>query len=229
MLSESCRRVRDESIGRTRAVPLRAPIFWSQPRPNGPLRFFAFTPGLLNGAVNGYSRRRVLDSSVKTTVPIAVTECGPTGIRVTADDGAAGPEESRKAPVRRADVPTSAHGRKEGKRFPITFFLVDAFVILRLGFETQRNYAARRTFIVAMALDEEASNAPTRVQVPRPSSQRARAPRSRAGLASAACPSRNTRPRRADNPYNAQTPRRRLLHRHLSKSPPPSRSAYRDG
>lgn len=127
---------------------------------NGPLDFFAYhTWDFLNGAVNGYfTALDLLDSYGKTTVPIAVTEFGPTwefGLTGGAMEPAWEPQETAQgaAFVAQTYSDIAQRAAQQGKRFPITFAWWTLSSVFDEGFEDPADYAAEANpFIGAMGL-----------------------------------------------------------------------------
>ena len=127
---------------------------------NGPLDFFAYhTWDFLNGAVNGYfTALDLLDSYGKNTVPIAVTEFGPTwefGLTGGTREPAWEPQETNQGAAFVAQVYSDIARRvaQEGRRFPVTFAWWTLSDVFDEGFEDQADYAAEANpFIGAMGL-----------------------------------------------------------------------------
>ena len=127
---------------------------------NGPLDFFAYhTWDFLTGAVDGYfSTLDLLDSYGKNTVPIAVTEFGPTwefGLTGGTREPAWEPQETTQGAAFAAQTYSDIAVRcaKDGKRFPITLAWWTLSDIFDEGFEDQNDYAAEaKPFIGAMGL-----------------------------------------------------------------------------
>ncbi len=127
---------------------------------NGPLDFFSYhTWDFLNGAVNGYfTALELLDSNGRNTVPIAVTEFGPTwefGLRGTAMEPAWEPQETNQGAAFVAQTYSNIAQRcaQENKRFPITFAWWTLSDIFDEGYEDQADYALeQQPFMGAMGL-----------------------------------------------------------------------------
>jgi xylan 1,4-beta-xylosidase len=131
---------------------------------NSPLDFFTFhTWSFIDGAVNGYFQGlELLDSYGKTTVPIAVTEFGPTwefGLRGVM--GTAGaepqwePQETAQGAAFVAQVYSNIAQRcaAEGKRFPITYAWWTLSDVFDEGYEDDGDYVLEdNPFIGAMGL-----------------------------------------------------------------------------
>jgi len=127
---------------------------------SGPLDFFSYhTWAFLDGAVGGYTTALdLLDSYGKNTVPIAVTEFGPTwefGLTGGEMEPAWEPQETHQGAAFVAQVYSDIARRagKDGKRFPLTFAWWTLSDVFDEGFEDSGDYAAEeKPFIGAMGL-----------------------------------------------------------------------------
>jgi xylan 1,4-beta-xylosidase len=127
---------------------------------NGTLDFFTYhTWDFLNGAVNGYfTALDLLDSYGRNTLPIAVTEFGPTwefGLRGTADEPAWEPQETNQGAVFAAQTYSDIAQRcaQQQKRFPITFAWWTLSDVFDEGYADQADYVLeQQPFIGAMGL-----------------------------------------------------------------------------
>jgi xylan 1,4-beta-xylosidase len=127
---------------------------------NGPLDFFAYhTWDFLNGAVAGYfTALDLLDSRGKNSVPVAVTEFGPTwefGLTGGKGEPSWEPQETNQGAAFAAQVYSDIAQRcaKDGRRFPTTFAWWTLSEVFDEGFDNQADYAAEANpFIGAMGL-----------------------------------------------------------------------------
>jgi xylan 1,4-beta-xylosidase len=127
---------------------------------NAPLDLFTYhTWDFLNGAVNGYfTVLDLLDSYGKNSLPVAVTEFGPTwefGLTGGADEPSWEPQETNQgaAFVAQTYSDIARRSAQEGKRFPLTFAWWTLSDVFDEGFEDQADYAAEANpFIGAMGL-----------------------------------------------------------------------------
>jgi xylan 1,4-beta-xylosidase len=125
-----------------------------------PLDFFTYhTWNFLDGAVNGYfTALDLLDGYGKNTLPIAVTEFGPTwefGLRGGANEPAWEPQETAQGAVFAAQTYSDIARRaaEEGRRFPITFAWWTLSSIFDEGYEDPADYVLEeQPFIGAMGL-----------------------------------------------------------------------------
>jgi xylan 1,4-beta-xylosidase len=125
-----------------------------------PLDFFTYhTWDFLNGAVNGYfTALDLLDGRGLTTLPIAVTEFGPTwefGLTGGANEPAWEPQETNQGAAFVAQTYSDIAQRcaQQGKRFPIAFAWWTLSEVFDEGFEDSGDYAAEANpFIGAMGL-----------------------------------------------------------------------------
>ena len=127
---------------------------------SAPLDFFTYhTWDFLNGAVNGYfTALDLLDSYDRTTLPIAVTEFGPTwefGLRGTSGEPAWEPQETTQGAAFVAQTYSDIAQRcaQQNKRFPITFAWWTLSDVFDEGYSDQADYALEaQPFIGAMGL-----------------------------------------------------------------------------
>jgi xylan 1,4-beta-xylosidase len=127
---------------------------------SGTLDFFTYhTWDFLNGAVNGYfTALDLLDSYGRNTLPIAVTEFGPTwefGLLGGADEPAWEPQETNQGAAFVAQTYSDIAQRcaQQGKRFPITFAWWTLSDVFDEGYNDMADYAAEANpFIGAMGL-----------------------------------------------------------------------------
>jgi xylan 1,4-beta-xylosidase len=127
---------------------------------SGPLDFFTYhTWDFLNGSVNGYfTALDLLDSYGRTTLPIAVTEFGPTwefGLLGGADEPAWEPQETNQGAAFVAQTYSDIAQRcaQQAKRFPITFAWWTLSDVFDEGYNDMADYAAEANpFIGAMGL-----------------------------------------------------------------------------
>lgn len=127
---------------------------------NGSLGFFAFHSwSFIDGAVGGYFQGLdLLDSYGHTSVPIAVTEFGPTwefGLLGGAMEPAWEPQETNQGAAFVAQVYSDIAQRcaKDKKRFPATYSWWTLSDVFDEGYEDSGDYAAeKKPFIGAMGL-----------------------------------------------------------------------------
>jgi xylan 1,4-beta-xylosidase len=125
-----------------------------------PLGFFAYHSwSFIDGAVGGYfTGLDLLDSYGHTSVPIAVTEFGPTwefGLLGGAGEPEWEPQETAHGAAFVAQVYSNIAQRcaKDGKRFPLTYAWWTLSDVFDEGYEDQGDYAAeKKPFIGAMGL-----------------------------------------------------------------------------
>jgi len=126
----------------------------------GSLDFFSFhTWDFLDGSVNGYFQGLdLLDSHGKTTVPIAVTEFGPTwefGLREVGMDGVWEPQERDQGATFVAQTYANIAQKcaLESKRFPITYAWWTLSDVFDEGYDDSEDYVLEQNpFIGAMGL-----------------------------------------------------------------------------
>jgi len=127
---------------------------------NGTLEFFSYhTWAFIDGAVGGYFQGLdLLDSFGKTSVPIAVTEFGPTwefGLLGGSGEPAWEPQETNQGAAFVAQVYSNIAQRcaKDKRRFPITYAWWTLSDVFDEGYENKADYSGEANpFIGAMGL-----------------------------------------------------------------------------